>query len=49
MTANDADLADRVGVERNLGSHAKYVNEMKGCKSYVDPAHAAALKAAINA
>lgn len=43
ITTNDADLADRVRVLRNYGSRVKYVNEVQGYNSRLDPVQAAAL------
>ncbi len=44
VTTNDARLADRIGVLRNYGSRAKYVNEVKGYNSRLDPVQAAILR-----
>ncbi len=44
ITTNDADLADRIRVLRNYGSRVKYVNEVQGYNSRLDPLHAAALR-----
>jgi dTDP-4-amino-4,6-dideoxygalactose transaminase len=44
VTTNDADLADRLRKLRNYGSSVKYVNEMKGYNSRLDPVQAAALR-----
>jgi dTDP-4-amino-4,6-dideoxygalactose transaminase len=44
VTTNDPELADRVRVLRNYGSRVKYVNEVKGCNSRLDPVQAAALR-----
>jgi dTDP-4-amino-4,6-dideoxygalactose transaminase len=43
VTTNDADLADRIRVLANYGSHAKYANEMQGVNSRLDPIQAAIL------
>jgi len=44
ITTNDAELADRVRVLRNYGSRVKYVNEVGGFNSRLDPIQAAALR-----
>jgi dTDP-4-amino-4,6-dideoxygalactose transaminase len=44
ITTNDPELADRVRVLRNYGSRVKYVNEVKGYNSRLDPVQAAALR-----
>jgi len=44
VTTDDAELADRVRVLRNYGSRAKYVNEVKGYNSRLDPMQAAVLQ-----
>jgi dTDP-4-amino-4,6-dideoxygalactose transaminase len=44
ITTNDADLADRIRVLRNYGSRVKYVNEVQGYNSRLDPIHAAVLR-----
>jgi dTDP-4-amino-4,6-dideoxygalactose transaminase len=43
ITTNDAELADRINVLRNYGSRVKYVNEVLGFNSRLDPLQAAAL------
>jgi dTDP-4-amino-4,6-dideoxygalactose transaminase len=43
ITTNDAEVADRIRVLRNYGSRVKYVNEVKGYNSRLDPLQAAAL------
>lgn len=43
VTTNDPAIADRVRVLRNYGSRVKYVNEVKGFNSRLDPLHAAVL------
>jgi dTDP-4-amino-4,6-dideoxygalactose transaminase len=45
VTTNDAQLADRIRVLRNYGSRVKYVNEVKGYNSRLDPLQAAILRA----
>jgi dTDP-4-amino-4,6-dideoxygalactose transaminase len=44
ITTNNAELADRVRMLRNYGSRIKYVNEMQGYNSRLDPVQAAALR-----
>jgi dTDP-4-amino-4,6-dideoxygalactose transaminase len=44
ITTNDPDIADRVRVLRNYGSRVKYVNEVKGVNSRLDPIQAAILR-----
>lgn len=44
ITTNDAGIAERVKVLRNYGSRVKYVNEVRGFNSRLDPIHAAALR-----
>ncbi len=44
ITTNDADIADRVRVLRNYGSRVKYVNEVQGYNSRLDPLQAAILR-----
>lgn len=44
VTTNDAQLADRIRVLRNYGSRVKYVNEVKGYNSRLDPLQAAILR-----
>ncbi|PTE19704.1 erythromycin biosynthesis sensory transduction protein eryC1 [Cereibacter changlensis JA139] len=44
ITTNRADLADRVQVLRNYGSRVKYVNEVQGVNSRLDPIQAAVLR-----
>jgi len=44
ITTNDAALADRLRVLRNYGSRAKYVNDIQGWNSRLDPLHAAVLR-----
>jgi dTDP-4-amino-4,6-dideoxygalactose transaminase len=45
VTTNDPVIADRLRVLRNYGSRVKYVNEMQGWNSRLDPLQAAALRA----
>ncbi|MGJ8561821.1 MAG: DegT/DnrJ/EryC1/StrS family aminotransferase [Litorimonas sp.] len=44
ITTNRADLADRINVLRNYGSRVKYVNEVQGVNSRLDPIQAAVLR-----
>jgi dTDP-4-amino-4,6-dideoxygalactose transaminase len=43
VTTNDPEIADRLRVLRNYGSRVKYVNEVKGYNSRLDPLQAAIL------
>ena len=43
VTTDDADLADRIRVLRNYGSRVKYVHEVQGYNSRLDPIQAAVL------
>lgn len=43
VTTNDEELADRIRVLRNYGSRVKYVNEVQGYNSRLDPIQAAVL------
>lgn len=45
ITTNDEALADRVRVLRNYGSRTKYVHEVEGANSRLDPIQAAVLRA----
>ncbi|MEO8839726.1 MAG: DegT/DnrJ/EryC1/StrS family aminotransferase [Herbaspirillum sp.] len=44
VTTNDAALADRIRALRNYGSRVKYVNEVQGFNSRLDPLQAAVLR-----
>lgn len=44
ITTNHADLADKLRILRNYGSPVKYVNEVKGVNSRLDPIQAAVLR-----
>lgn len=44
ITTDDAELADKIRVLRNYGSRVKYVNEVQGCNSRLDPVQAAVLR-----
>lgn len=43
VTSNDPEIADRIRVLRNYGSRVKYVNEVRGFNSRLDPLQAAVL------
>jgi dTDP-4-amino-4,6-dideoxygalactose transaminase len=45
VTTNDAELAEKVRVLRNYGSHVKYQNEVKGYNSRLDELQSAFLRA----
>jgi dTDP-4-amino-4,6-dideoxygalactose transaminase len=45
ITTNRADIADRIRVLRNYGSRVKYVNDVQGMNSRLDPIQAAVLRA----
>jgi dTDP-4-amino-4,6-dideoxygalactose transaminase len=44
VTTNSAELADRIHMLRNYGSRVKYVNEIQGYNSRLDPLQAAILR-----
>jgi dTDP-4-amino-4,6-dideoxygalactose transaminase len=44
VTTNDAQIAERMQMLRNYGSRVKYVNEIQGYNSRLDPLQAAALR-----
>lgn len=44
VTTNDANIAERIRVLRNYGSRVKYVNEVQGVNSRLDPLQAAILR-----
>jgi len=44
VTTNDPQLAERIRLLRNYGSRVKYVNEIKGVNSRLDPVQAAVLR-----
>ena len=44
ITTDDAELADRIRMLRNYGSRVKYVNEVQGYNSRLDPLQAAVLR-----
>ena len=45
VTTNRSDIADRIRMIRNYGSREKYVNEVPGVNSRLDPLQAAVLSA----
>lgn len=45
ITTNRSDLADRIRILGNYGSREKYVNEIRGVNSRLDPLQAAVLRA----
>jgi len=45
ITTNDSKIADSIRILRNYGSRIKYVNEIKGVNSRLDPIQAAVLRA----
>jgi len=44
VTTNNAEIADRIRVLRNYGSREKYINEVQGFNSRLDPLQAAVLR-----
>lgn len=44
LTTNSSEIADRLRVLRNYGSREKYVNEVRGVNSRLDPLQAAVLR-----
>jgi dTDP-4-amino-4,6-dideoxygalactose transaminase len=48
ITTNRTDLADRIRVLSNYGSRQKYVNEVQGVNSRLDPIQAAVLRVKLN-
>lgn len=48
VTTNDSQLADRIQVLRNYGSRVKYVNDVQGYNSRLDPLQAAILRVKLN-
>jgi dTDP-4-amino-4,6-dideoxygalactose transaminase len=44
VTTNNSEVADRIRVLRNYGSRVKYLNEVKGFNSRLDPIQAAVLR-----
>lgn len=49
ITTNDPAIADRIRVLRNYGSREKYINEVQGYNSRLDPIQAAVLRVKLNA
>ena len=47
VTTNNTDIANRIRILRNYGSGTKYVNEVKGYNSRLDPVQAAVLSVKI--
>lgn len=47
ITTNNPEIADKLRVLRNYGSRVKYVNEIQGFNSRLDPIHAAVLRVKI--
>jgi dTDP-4-amino-4,6-dideoxygalactose transaminase len=48
VTTNDPDIAERLTLLRNYGSKVKYVNEVKGYNSRLDPIQAAVLRVKVH-
>ncbi|MBS3938327.1 MAG: DegT/DnrJ/EryC1/StrS family aminotransferase [Peptococcaceae bacterium] len=48
ITTNSPELADKIRVLRNYGSRVKYVNEVQGVNSRLDPIQAAVLRTKLN-
>jgi dTDP-4-amino-4,6-dideoxygalactose transaminase len=44
ITTNDSEIAERIRLLRNYGSKAKYLNEVRGYNSRLDPLQAAILR-----
>ncbi|OYZ76251.1 MULTISPECIES: DegT/DnrJ/EryC1/StrS family aminotransferase [unclassified Polaromonas] len=49
VTTNNPEIADRIRVLRNYGSRVKYVNEVRGVNSRLDPIQAAVLRVKLRA
>ena len=49
ITTDDAEIAERIRVLRNYGSRVKYVNDVRGFNSRLDPLQAAALRVKLKA
>jgi dTDP-4-amino-4,6-dideoxygalactose transaminase len=49
VTTNNLELADRIRILRNYGSRLKYVNEIRGFNSRLDPIQAAVLRVKLRA
>lgn len=48
ITTNNPDLADKIRLMRNYGSKIKYINEIKGFNSRLDPVQASILRVKLN-
>lgn len=48
VTTNDAELADKIRVLRNYGSHLKYQNEVRGYNSRLDELQSAFLRSKLS-
>lgn len=48
ITTNNPELADKIRVLRNYGGRVKYVNEVQGVNSRLDPIQAAVLRTKLN-
>lgn len=48
VTTDDKGIADKVRMLHNYGSRVKYINEVRGCNSRLDPIHAAVLRVKLN-
>ena len=48
ITTDNAELAEKIRVLRNYGSKIKYVNEIRGLNSRLDPLQAAVLRVKLN-
>jgi dTDP-4-amino-4,6-dideoxygalactose transaminase len=49
VTSRDPDIAERIRILRNYGSRVKYINEVSGFNSRMDPVQAAALRVKLRA
>lgn len=48
VTTNNEEIAKKIGILRNYGSSQKYVNEVRGFNSRLDPLQAAILRVKLN-
>lgn len=48
VTTDNPEIADRIRVLRNYGSRVKYINDVRGFNSRLDPMQAAALRVKLN-